>query len=526
MDLEKLDDRIRRFTPVHTSAVIACSNCGKPMSAGSGTTMCNDCIALTVDITEDVQKEGTITFCKNCNRLLIPPSNWIFAPRESRELLGAILKRLRGLSKLRLMDAKFLWTEPHSRRTKVKVTVQGEAEQFQNTLVQQSFVAEFYEASAQCPDCAKSFTANTWRATIQIRQKVEHKKTFFYLEQLILKNHAHKNTVSIQESREGLDFFYSQRNHALKMTSFLQSVVPVRMKKSEELISQDTHTGAKSYKFTYSIEIVPICKEDLLVLPKPLSRSLGIPSRLCLCYKIGNTVHLIDPVNLQSAELNPTVYWRHEFRPVLSSNSLTEFIVLDIEPAGPANNRFALADATIARSSDLGSNDTTYYVRTHLGGILHPGDTAMGYFLENSNINHALWEELDQSKVPEVVLVKKSYSDKPRKRNRNWKLKRMAKEHNDMQIEDSKPRGKQADAAERARREYEEFMRELEEDPELRQDVDLYLADNVPPEQDNNNDEGEDSDDDSVEIKLDELKIDDGESEELDEDDYEEPDEE
>lgn len=59
-----------------------------------------------------------------------------------------------------------------------------------------------------------------------------------------------------------------KKNHAVKMIDFLNAVVPIKHKKSEELISQDTHTGASTYKFSYSVEIVPICKDDLVVLPK------------------------------------------------------------------------------------------------------------------------------------------------------------------------------------------------------------------------------------------------------------------
>ena len=36
------------------------------------------------------------------------------------------LKRLKGLNKVKLVDAVFVWTEPHSKRLKVKVTVQQE----------------------------------------------------------------------------------------------------------------------------------------------------------------------------------------------------------------------------------------------------------------------------------------------------------------------------------------------------------------------------------------------------------------
>ena len=80
-----------------------------------------------------------------------------------------------------------------------------------NTIVQQTFEVEYVVIAMQCPDCAKSYTTNTWRATVQIRQKVPHKRTFLYLEQLILKHNAHVDTVSIQETKDGLDFFYAQK---------------------------------------------------------------------------------------------------------------------------------------------------------------------------------------------------------------------------------------------------------------------------------------------------------------------------
>lgn len=37
-----------------------------------------------------------------------------------------------------------------------------------------------------------------------------------------------RDTISINEKRDGLDFFYSERNSAIKMVEFLAGVVPVR----------------------------------------------------------------------------------------------------------------------------------------------------------------------------------------------------------------------------------------------------------------------------------------------------------
>lgn len=380
------------------------------------------------------------------------------------------------MSQVRLIDASFIWTEPHSRRIKVKLTVQREA--FNNTIVQQSFEVEYVVVATQCPDCAKSFTVNTWRATVQIRQKVPHKRTFFYLEQLILKHNAHRDTISILETKDGLDFFYSQKNHAIKMLDFLSGVTPIRTKKSEELISMDTHTAVRSYKFTFSVEIVPICKDDLVCLPKKLARASGNISQLVLCSRVGNAVHLLDPSSLDATDLQPSVYWRQPFTSLANSSTLTEFVVLDIELTGTEKGRLAMADATVARSVDMGRNDTTYYVRTHLGGILHPGDTVLGYFLSNANFNHDLWDTLDQRNVPDVVLVKKSYPRKKKNKGRNWRLRRMAKEYNDRDDNTTQSTKQRQMEADRIERDYEIFLQELEEDPELRSTINLYKSSN------------------------------------------------
>jgi len=49
----------------------------------------------------------------------------------------------------------------------------------------------------------------------------------------------------------------------------------IRIKGSEQLISSDSHNGTSNYKFTYSVEIVPICKDDLVCIPRALARAWG-----------------------------------------------------------------------------------------------------------------------------------------------------------------------------------------------------------------------------------------------------------
>ena len=281
--------------------------------------------------------------------------------------------------------------------------------------------------------------------------------------------------------KDGLDFFYSQRNHAEKFVDFLTSVAPVRSKKSQELISMDIHTSTKSYKFSFSVELVPICKDDLVALPIKLAKQIGNIAPLTICHRVGTSINLLDPSTLQTADVSTPIYWRSPFTSLADVQELVEFVIMDIEPVGPQKGRFLLAEATVARSSDLGVNDITYFTRTHLGGVLHPGDSVMGYHLTGTNFNNPHFDALEQSSnyssiIPDVVLVKKFYARKKKSKARNWRLKRMNKEEGEMLP-------KKQDQ-ERMERDFEMFLRDVEEDTELRSTLALYKAQQEKREKD------------------------------------------
>jgi nonsense-mediated mRNA decay protein 3 len=458
---------------LQNAATILCCNCGAPID---GTTaagaLCYDCVKLTVDISKGVQREATLNFCRDCDRWLSPPQSWVTAAMESRELLALCLKKLKGLHKVRIIDASFVWTEPHSRRVRVKITVQDSIQD--GVLLQQTFEVVYIVAYQQCPDCAKSYTANVWRANAQVRQKVPHKRTFLYLEQMILKSNAHRDTINIKEARNGIDFYFAHRNQAEAFVNFLESVVPCKTKKSQELISQDVHTSSKSYKFTFSVELIPICKEDLVALPLKLAKQIGNISPLVLAHRVGTSIYVLDPNTLQTADVTSPIYWRNPFSSLMDSKDLTEFIVMDIEASDTRNGKWQLAEATVARAADLGVNDNTYFVRTHLGHLLKPGDSVLGYMLTGTNLNSPHFDAIEESHaygstIPDVVLVKKFWPRK-QKHSRHWKLKRMAKDEGELLP--AKQEQQKMDA------EYENFLRDIEEDDELRAALALYKNSN------------------------------------------------
>ena len=82
-------------------------------------------------------------------------------------MLALLLKKVKGLGKeVKLVDAGFIWTEAHSRRIKLKLTIQKEV--FGSLILQQQFQVEFVVSNLQCPDCQQSYTDHVWNANVQV----------------------------------------------------------------------------------------------------------------------------------------------------------------------------------------------------------------------------------------------------------------------------------------------------------------------------------------------------------------------
>ncbi|XP_076631200.1 60S ribosomal export protein NMD3 [Colletes latitarsis] len=454
--------------PGKQGTMVLCCICGIGIEPNPAN-MCVACLRTQIDITENIPKQATIHFCKGCERYLQPPAEWIHASLESKELLTLCLKKLKGLNRVKLIDAGFVWTEPHSMRLKVKLTVQAEV--MSGAILQQIFVVEYIVNHHMCDDCHRTEAKDYWRTLVQVRQRAINKKTFYYLEQLILKYRTHEQTLGIKPIHEGLDFFFANEAAARKMVDFLSSVVPCRYNHSKKLISHDIHSNIYNYKFTFSVEIVPVSRDSVVCLPKKLSHQLGGINPICFVYKMTNAIHLIDVSSGQIAEVNSTLYWRHTFNSICNPKQLLEYTVMDIEPVkfkdrnffpgqGTISNKHMIADVWLVKSCELGINNNLIHTRTHLGQILKPGDTALGYALNDSNINDENFEKLNKDSVPDVILVKKNYMHNrvARRKMRAWKLKHMLND----------------DDATTDNNDYYEFLEDIEEDAEMRKNINIF----------------------------------------------------
>ena len=236
-------------------------------------------------------------------------------------------------------------------------------------------------------------------------------------------------------------------------------------------------------------------------MPLKVAASLGNLGPLVICTKVTNSIALLDPLTLRISYLDADQYWRLPFKSLLTSRQLVEYIVLDVEiissEVNVGGSKYVLADAQVARVSDFGRNDSIFNIRTHLGHLLNPGDFALGYDLYGANSNDIVIEKHKGLVIPEVILIRKSYEEKRQKKRgkpRAWKLKSL-----DMEVDD-----KNRTDQEKINLEYELFLKDLEENPELRFNISLYRNKDYQPSEMTSVANG----DDIPSIPLDELLVD------------------
>ncbi|KAL9344052.1 hypothetical protein Peur_064483 [Populus x canadensis] len=153
---------------------------------------------------------------------------------------------------------------------------------------------------------------------------------------------------------------------------------------------------------------------------------------------------------------------------------------------------------------------TMFYIKTHLGHILKPGENALGYDLHGANSNDMELDKYKDLVVLEVILVKNCYEEKRQRKRvkpRSWKFKSL-----NMEVDDTRGRGDE----EKMNSEYEQFLRDLEENPEWRFNISLYRNKEYQPSEKASMTDGEDAPSIPLEELLADLEITDAEDEDGD----------
>ncbi|GAB4860302.1 hypothetical protein Ancab_011782 [Ancistrocladus abbreviatus] len=158
-------------------------------------------------------------------------------------------------------------------RMVVRLRIQKEV--LLGAVLEKAYEVLYVEHRRMCDSCSRSqANPDQWVAAVQLRQHVPHRRTFFYLEQLILKHVAAAQAIRIKQMDHGIDLFFSSRSHGVKFVEFVGKVAPGRSRDDKELVSHDPKSSNYNYKYTFSVEICPICREDLICLPPKVATSL------------------------------------------------------------------------------------------------------------------------------------------------------------------------------------------------------------------------------------------------------------
>lgn len=400
--------------------------------------------------------ELVIHQCRQCRRYSHTDNYYVYHDPESPSLLALCLKnipaltsnhthRSNNLSGLTLLDSMWIWTEPHSMRLKVRLTVRADVgESGRAVTVQQRLPVEFHVQWKMCRDCNREYTNRTWHALVQLRQKRqdESKKALVLVEMALAKNaDIRKHVLNVDTSRNGFDFYFMENMHAQAFSSYLSNVYPMKIKYSQKLVSEDRRNNTANIKTTTFCDMVPLNRHDLIVCDKRAAKegcSAGtLNGRMCLVNKVSSTLQLVDASPSRTSidkcfgDLYPERYWKGGdkfYRIIFSEKRLIRFIVMDIElcdedhdyksgPPSDLSKKYSLADVIVCRESDFGVSDESFHCTTHLGNILEIGDTVEGYDLVSSVLTGGDEWSMNNSFnssfiLPDVVLVKKA---KPRK---------------------------------------------------------------------------------------------------------------
>lgn len=413
------------------SYTISCCKCGISIIPNCFN-MCNRCRMSEINVLAGVKTKYILESCKKCERYHLPPKKWMNIDNKN-DLLSFIFLRYKEIRDLPIVSTNFAVTEEHSKQIILCTEIEKEN-------VKKSIKIHFKLKNKQCSDCDKVEAKQYWTSIVQVRQRSVSKRTFLFIEQSILKNKMFKNCSNIKERKDGMDFYYLDRKGPKQMISFLDSHIGTKTVQSNRLMTEDRNNNIMKYKFSYSVEIFPLCKDDLVIIDEELAKKKNV-NRLLIVLRVTTKIIFIDPLTSKTMEINKQIFFseKDSFRIIFGSKDLKLFTVTEIEKN--YNNSHSLKH-TNNHSLDCyitHNFDQQIHCKTHLTYI-EEGDQIYGYDLGNCNLHFI---DRDQFKV---IIVRKKY------------------ENLGLQIKTDKEQD----------REYQFFLEDMLSDPDMRKNVDIF----------------------------------------------------
>ena len=418
--LPETPPRTTTTTTTTTRLQVRCCICGVQTDANESN-KCLACLVPDIDLKKELlssSKEAempTIIQCRNCLKYQNRNKIWIHCDWESADLLQLCLKEVKAFRKnrsIKLIDASFVYTEPHSKRVKAKLVVQKEItadiESSTPQFFRQTVILNFKIRFNMCGKCARESANETqnWEAVTQIRQHHRHAstKTLSWIEQKILNADAHVDAVGVRNvsSGTGLDIFWAKSRQAKHFLDFMKKNVPCRVSTTKTLISHDVKSNTHRYQYTHRIDVVPLSRYDLVWIDSKKSSLYGDITRgLSIVTSVaGSTVRLSHVTeHNKTCDVPALTLWKHPLHPVVSleRDSTERFLILDV-----LKNVLVVSPAdSVDASKTFSCVASCFHVKDGDDLI---GRHVRGYFLKNRTDLSDLVDG-DDALIPDAVLI-------------------------------------------------------------------------------------------------------------------------
>jgi len=337
-------------------ASILCPECGQPTVAREDSCLCVACVASREDWSvrlaahvERYPKVLSFTRCSGCGLVAAGESRrarWIEAEHESEALLAVLLRRAKGAllgkraastveglsralggGQLELREARLVWTEPHSRRVRVEVTVRHASASGAATA--RTCLLEFVEERRQCERCGSERKSKKmgqgngdFAAKVQIRAKRVDggeggARTLRSLEEFV---RARREPATARRVPRGLDVEFESRQAAARFVHDLRRVAPIKLDgTSRKLVTHDERSATAEFQKTSLVHVPPVDKRDLVL----------VDGTLALVLNVRNSIKLLELPAASRREVSADKFFREPFDPVASAADLLVFDAVD-----------------------------------------------------------------------------------------------------------------------------------------------------------------------------------------------------
>ena len=97
-----------------------------------------------------------------------------------------------------------------------------------------------------------------------------------------------------QTKRNGFDFYFPTLDKARHFASYLSGAAPMRTKTTQSLVSADSKNNTANIKHTLNCDMVPFCRDDLVVVDKRAKGIGSLSGRLCVVLRVLSVIHVVD----------------------------------------------------------------------------------------------------------------------------------------------------------------------------------------------------------------------------------------